>query len=212
MAVCDICSAPGMGTIVSAEQMKKAVFQKGFNPFALGLVNMQIIVAMGGNPEQAYPAWKATTVAQDYSDWNICDRCMGHLRNYMDEPPKPAGISHAQVSMNPLTALQAGIEAEEKYGSGSENKKIGDTSGQEKKSGCFVATACYQDYDAPEVVTLRRFRDEKMMNNPLSRCLVRLYYFASPPLASQIDKHPNLRVLVRRFLIGPIVTLVGHKD
>ena len=36
--VCDICNAPGMGTIVSADQMREAVFKRGFNPFKLGLV------------------------------------------------------------------------------------------------------------------------------------------------------------------------------
>jgi hypothetical protein len=38
MAVCDICSSPGMGTIISARNMQQAVFGKGFNPIALGLV------------------------------------------------------------------------------------------------------------------------------------------------------------------------------
>lgn len=37
MAVCDICNTPGTGTLVSAEQMREAVFANGFNPFELGL-------------------------------------------------------------------------------------------------------------------------------------------------------------------------------
>jgi len=38
MAVCDICNTPGVGTFISAENMRQAVFKKGFNPLSLGLV------------------------------------------------------------------------------------------------------------------------------------------------------------------------------
>ena len=35
---CDLCNAAGIGTIVSAEQMREAVFERGFNPYDLGLI------------------------------------------------------------------------------------------------------------------------------------------------------------------------------
>jgi hypothetical protein len=65
---------------------------------------------------------------------------------------------------------------------------------------CFIATAAYGDADAPEVAQLRRFRDRRLLTNPLGTFLTRLYYRCSPPLARMIARRPRLRVAVRRTL------------
>lgn len=62
---------------------------------------------------------------------------------------------------------------------------------------CFIATAAYGDADAPEVVALRRFRDERLLSNRLGTAFVRLYYRWSPPLARLIARKPALRAAVR---------------
>ena len=114
MAVCDICSSPGMGTLISAEQMRSAVFQKGFNPFKLKLAT-NTYAMMGISDDQAFQNWKSTIVAQDTSDWNICSKCMGVLKNYMKSAPKPTGVASATVSANPVIASQKASEVENKY-------------------------------------------------------------------------------------------------
>lgn len=110
--VCDICGAPGTGTLVSAEDMHKAVFKNGFNPFALGLAKDSVSVAFGID---AFEGWKNTIVAQDTSDWNICARCMLKLRPYMEGKPRPTGVKKATVSASPLVGALAAKEAERKY-------------------------------------------------------------------------------------------------
>jgi tetratricopeptide (TPR) repeat protein len=45
---------------------------------------------------------------------------------------------------------------------------------------CYIATACYGSYDHPDVVVLRRFRDERLLPSPLGAAFVRLYYRVSP--------------------------------
>ncbi len=114
MAVCDICGAPGTGTIVSSEDMRKAVYKKGFNPFALGLAG-QVEAAFGISPQASYANWKNTIVAQDTSDWNICPRCMSKLGAYLEGPPRPTGVTRATVSTDLVVAAKAGAEAERKY-------------------------------------------------------------------------------------------------
>jgi len=76
-----------------------------------------------------------------------------------------------------------------------------------QKKGCFVATACYGSYEAPEVVELRRFRDDVLLRSRLGRSGVVLYYGISPPIARMIGRCRLLQVLVRKTLVGPAVNL-----
>ncbi|MBQ2252887.1 MAG: hypothetical protein II328_02775, partial [Clostridia bacterium] len=69
-----------------------------------------------------------------------------------------------------------------------------------KKSGCYIATAVYGSYDAPEVLTLRRFRDETLSKSIFGRCFIRVYYFLSPPIAEWLKGAKRLNGFVRRLL------------
>jgi hypothetical protein len=69
------------------------------------------------------------------------------------------------------------------------------------KSGpCFVATACYGDYDHPTVLVLRRFRDLTLMATPTGRWFVDTYYRWGPTLARFIDRVPVVKPPVRLVL------------
>lgn len=81
---------------------------------------------------------------------------------------------------------------------------------QSKKSGCFVATAVYQDEGAPELVRLRRFRDERLTCHWLGRVFVRIYCKVSPPLARLIARSGWVRAAVRRLVLRPALWLIGH--
>lgn len=87
----------------------------------------------------------------------------------------------------------------------SSNPIIAKTLWKAKKGGCFVATACYGNYDAPEVIVLRQFRDEILLTNPIGKIFTRLYYAVSPPIADFIASHEFLKKIVRQTLIAPSV-------
>ena len=53
---------------------------------------------------------------------------------------------------------------------------------EEKKSGCYVATAVYGSYNCPEVWTLRRFRDNTLDATWYGRAFIKTYYAISPTL------------------------------
>ena len=75
--------------------------------------------------------------------------------------------------------------------------------------GCFIATAAYGSYMEPEVITLRRFRDNYLLDNAPGREFVRLYYAYSPPAASFIAERPVIRAVVR-YALAPVVTVVSE--
>lgn len=73
------------------------------------------------------------------------------------------------------------------------------------KHACFIATACYGDYDAYEVLLLRNFRDEKLMPTKAGKIFVKLYYATSPGLARIIKKNERLRNFTRKYILSIIV-------
>jgi len=65
---------------------------------------------------------------------------------------------------------------------------------------CYIATAVYGDCYAPEVIALRRFRDETLAQTAVGRVFIRFYYRVSPPLAALLSRQRALAAFVRLFL------------
>lgn len=49
---------------------------------------------------------------------------------------------------------------------------------------CYIATAVYGSYDAPQVLVLRRLRDEHLSSSAAGRAFIRAYYTISPPMVA----------------------------
>ena len=70
--------------------------------------------------------------------------------------------------------------------------------------GCFIATAAYGSYLDSHVETLRDFRDQYLVTNPVGSALVSVYYDISPPVAEFIDDHPALKPILRIGLLPAV--------
>ena len=79
------------------------------------------------------------------------------------------------------------------------------------KDGCFIATACYGDYNAPQVLVLRDYRDTVLVKSYFGRLFINSYYAISPPIANFIAKSEILKTFIRRFIVLPIVKILSSK-
>jgi len=81
----------------------------------------------------------------------------------------------------------------------------------ESTGGCYIATMVYGSYNAPEVMVLRRFRDEVLQQSAIGRKLVQVYYKYSP---SFVKKTKNLKRMhiVFKTILYPLVNYLKAKD
>ncbi len=93
------------------------------------------------------------------------------------------------------------VEADIKTGAG--NMKI------ESKYGptCFVATVAYGNQDHPDVVFLRKFRDEVLVKSSKGRSFIDWYWRTGPKLAQTI-KQSKIMISCSRWLIGCLVFMI----
>ena len=68
------------------------------------------------------------------------------------------------------------------------------------RGGCYIATAVYGSYNKPEVIVLRRFRDEVLLECWWGRIFVKIYYTLSPPMAEKLKNTKRINTIVRNIL------------
>jgi hypothetical protein len=77
-----------------------------------------------------------------------------------------------------------------------------------EKSGCFIATAVYNDYNHPVVLDLRFFRDNYLDKLNWGKKFINFYYKYSPGIANIIEKNKILRFLALISLIKPLHRII----
>ena len=74
------------------------------------------------------------------------------------------------------------------------------------KTGCFVATACFEDESHPTVESLRNFRDEVLSTSSLGRKFIAFYYLNGPKMANVVNRFSFLKQLIK-----PILNLLARQ-
>jgi hypothetical protein len=77
-----------------------------------------------------------------------------------------------------------------------------------KASLCFVATAAAGDPFDPNVIVLRRFRDDLLVQSRPGRVFIQVYNFLGPQMAEIVKANRPLRILIYRLLICPMARLL----
>ncbi len=69
-----------------------------------------------------------------------------------------------------------------------------------RNEGCYIATAVYGGYDQPQVLVLRKFRDEVLKKNFFGRIFIKIYYAFSPNMAIKLKDHTYINKKVKNIL------------
>lgn len=125
---CDICSAPGSGTIVRAGDVSAAV-RRGFNAMTLRLVPEYFAgMYTDEHAKDRADKWAQSAISgsSSQSDWNVCSRCMTSLSKFLSAPAqdkdtKPAAATQSYPS--PLSTTSAQIPMQAKASKPTERKK-----------------------------------------------------------------------------------------
>lgn len=72
--------------------------------------------------------------------------------------------------------------------------------GSSGSSGCYIATMAYGDYDHPQVMILRQFRDEVLDKSALGKWFIKTYYHYSPKLVERLKNKRTLNSIIRKAL------------
>ena len=81
------------------------------------------------------------------------------------------------------------------------NRSI-NTSSRSSSSGCYIATMVYGDYDHPQVMVLRGFRDDVLMQHQWGRAFVKFYYRNSPTWVEYLKDKKMANDIIRKILDG----------
>jgi len=129
----------------------------------------------------------------------------------MTTPRQPSEQDIERVRQQELARLQAelreGEAKAEMYKRAAQrlDEKIAESEKANKKSGCYIATACYGSYDHPDVLVLRRFRDDTLWPTVYGRLFIKAYYAISPSVAKRLGQVSWLSCFIRKWLLEPLV-------
>jgi len=77
--------------------------------------------------------------------------------------------------------------------------------------GCFIATACFGDYNSSEVIILRKYRDEVLSKYLVGRYFISFYYRISPEIADLISHSQIAKKIVRKYLLMPLISILNNR-
>jgi len=67
-------------------------------------------------------------------------------------------------------------------------------------SGCYIATMAFGDYDHPQVMILRQFRDDVLDKSVLGKWFIKAYYHYSPRLVEKLKNKNFVNSIIRKIL------------
>lgn len=79
-------------------------------------------------------------------------------------------------------------------------RKISNNPANESK-GCYIATVCYGDPLATEVIFFKRYRDLNLNKSILGRAFINTYYFFSPKISIWLKNKKKLNKFIKLVIL-----------
>ncbi len=136
----------------------------------------------------------------DQRDSNGDGQEEGIAQAVYDKAIQNLGIKTATSSYSSRSSEPAYTRSNYDYSPSTPVANISSDTSPKKKEGCYIATAVYGSYDAPEVMTLRHFRDETLKNSFFGQLFIKVYYTLSPPIAEKLKNAHRVNKVVRSIL------------
>jgi hypothetical protein len=115
------------------------------------------------------------------------------------------GVAHESAYLNPDLSLLVGTPSESSLSNSVTGFPEAITPNPDlPNTGCFIATAAYGHYSAPQVQALREFRDRYLMTNSAGQAFVAWYYRYGPIGAEYLNAHEWLKPVVRTALLPAV--------
>ena len=70
----------------------------------------------------------------------------------------------------------------------------------QSSGGCYIATMAYGDYDHPQVIELRKYRDQVLLKKYFGKLFVKIYYSVSPHLVKKLKNQNKINKLITSLL------------
>ncbi|MCC5986491.1 MAG: hypothetical protein JJT95_02340 [Pararhodobacter sp.] len=134
------------------------------------------------------------TIGLDYQDYEVFDNMRERIEDLLDSRDDEDPPDEPPPDEPPPDEPPPGEDEDPPPGGG---------------GGCFVATCAYGDYDHPDVLFLRVYRDVELSAHPAGRIFIRLYYRYGPYLARLIAPYPHARSFAR-LALGVMVKRMRH--
>ena len=157
---------------------------------------------------EKHPAMQdiTTTIVEQYLAFCHADSCRMHL--YDKELPEYVSTQRKEIQAKFAKGLSEKAVTETKALEQKIDKYIAESNAElttpPKKEGCYIATAVYGTYDAPEVLVLRHFRDSVLSSHCLGRLFVKCYYAVSPVLVKYLGNNRSF-ISISRILLDKLV-------
>ncbi len=142
----------------------------------------------------------------------ICDTivsiCLPLLIDHVNKTAPVVGVGIAEVGfLKSLGHLPMEPSTKSRY---QENLNTLNSMYNRSKSGgggCYIATMVYGDYDHPQVMILRNFRDNFLSNYSLGRSFIQFYYRNSPGWVETMKNMRGVNLFIR-FVLSKIILII----
>ena len=154
----------------------------------------------------------ASVGANDKGYVKICDYIvsisLGLIVDYVNATAQTIGVSSDTLSfLRSLSTFEMEPSTRARYAENLTTLRDMYNRSNSGGGGCYIATMVYGDYDHPQVMVLRNFRDNFLSNYPIGRNFIQFYYKYSPSWVEAMKNMKGVNLFIR-FVLNKIILMI----